>query len=130
MLQIDYNSKITICDQIVNGIIRFKALGVMAPHEQLMSVRALAVKLSINPNTVLKAYQILESRGVIYSQKGKGYFISDDSLADTAIHTKAAEEFKKAVAAALELGLSSEELIKLVKETDSTPEGGKTDDKN
>ena len=71
MLQLNFKSGVPICDQIVNGFIRMKALGLVESGEQLPSVRQLAVKLGVNPNTIQKAYQILESSGVIYSVKGK-----------------------------------------------------------
>ena len=76
----------------------------------------LAVKLGVNPNTIQKAYQILESSSVIYSVKGKGSFISDDAAADTAVIKAAKRDFRAAVTAANELGLKSEELHGIVNE--------------
>ena len=115
MLSLNYKSGVPICDQIVNGFIRMKALGLIAAGDQLPSVRTLAIELGVNPNTVQKAYQQLEAGGVIYSVKGKGSFIAEDDLADTAVIKAAKAEFEKAVKAAAELGLSEEELIGLVK---------------
>jgi GntR family transcriptional regulator len=54
------------------------AHGVLAPDSQLWSVRQLAAELSINPNTIQRAYRELEHRGVTYSIQGKGSFISGD----------------------------------------------------
>ena len=82
--------------------------------EQLPSVRQLAMELSVNPNTIQKAYQILESSGIIYSVKGKGSFISDDAAADTAVIMSAKKDFKAAVKAAAELGLRKSELVDIV----------------
>ena len=101
MLKLNYKSGVPICDQIVNGFVRMKALGLVESGEQLPSVRALAVELGVNPNTIQKAYQILESNGIIYSVKGKGSFISDDGAA---------------VSAAAELGLKEKELLETVSE--------------
>ena len=56
MLQLDYKSGVPICDQIVKGFIRMRALGLVESGEQLPSVRALAVELSVNPNTIQKDY--------------------------------------------------------------------------
>ena len=114
MLQLNFKSGVPICDQIVNGFIRMKALGLVESGEQLPSVRQLAVKLGVNPNTIQKAYQILESSGVIYSVKGKGSFISDDAAADTAVIKAVKRDFRAAVTAANELGLKSEELHGIV----------------
>lgn len=52
--------------------------GALPSGSQLPSVRQLAVELSINPNTIQRAYAELERRGVIYAAKGRGNFISDD----------------------------------------------------
>ena len=58
MFQLDFKSSVPISEQIVNGIIKLKALGVLKGGEQLPSVRALASKFSVNPNTVQKSYSI------------------------------------------------------------------------
>jgi GntR family transcriptional regulator len=61
-----------IIDQVMGGI----ATGALATGDQLPTVRQLAVDLSINPNTVLRAYRELEIRGVLETQQGTGTFIS------------------------------------------------------
>ena len=60
MFELDLKSGVPICDQIVNGFIRLKALGLISAGEQMPSVRSLALKFSVNPNTVQKAYSVLE----------------------------------------------------------------------
>ncbi len=114
MIQLDLKSGVPICDQIVNGFIRLKALGIMRGGEQMPSVRALASRLSVNPNTVQKAYAILETNGIIYSVKGKGSFLSDDDRASDAVLQNARMAFEDAVRSAKQLGLSRDELIKIV----------------
>ena len=116
MFQLDLKSGVSICDQIVNGFIRLKALGAIKGGEQMPSVRVLASKFSVNPNTVQKAYAILEANGIIYSVKGKGSFVSDDDAADLAVHNSAVSDFKAAVQNALRLGLTKEELLSVIKE--------------
>ena len=116
MIQLDYKSGIPIYDQLINGIIRLKMLGALKGGDALPSVRALASSLGINPNTVQKAYAILEEKGVIYSVSGKGSFIADDSESDKAVINHALEEFKKAVLDAKHKGLSKTELIKCIEE--------------
>ena len=116
MLQLNYKSGVPICDQIVNGFIRMKALGLVRGGDQLPSVRQLAVELCVNPNTVQKAYQMLESAGVIYSVKGKGSFFSDDAAADIAVIKAAKKDFRAAVQSALELGMTESELKKIIAE--------------
>ena len=117
MFQLDFKSGVPICDQIVNGFIKLKALGVLKGGEQLPSVRALASKFSVNPNTVQKSYAMLEADGIIYSVKGKGSFISDDENAANAVLESARQDFTCAVRRALELGLTADDMINLVKET-------------
>lgn len=88
MITIDYQSRMPIYEQIVE---RFQLLiikGVLKPDDQMPSVRSLALKLSINPNTIQKAYAQLEQQGYIYPVKGRGNFVSGTG--------KLAEEKKEA----------------------------------
>ncbi len=76
MIVIDYHDKRPIYEQIID---RFQILilnGALEPDMQLPSVRSLAVELSINANTIQRAYSELERRGLIYSVKGRGNFVS------------------------------------------------------
>src|SRR6266404_9491158 len=61
-----------IQDQIRYGI----ASGLLGPGEQLPTVRSLAVELSVNPNTVIKAYSELERAGILTTEQGSGTFVS------------------------------------------------------
>lgn len=65
--------------QLMEQIRRAVASGVLAPGEQLPSVRELALQLSINPNTVSRAYQELEHEGIIYTLRGRGTFVAAPS---------------------------------------------------
>lgn len=79
MIILDYKDTRPIYEQIVE---KFKILilkGVLQKDEQMPSVRSLAVELSINPNTIQKAYAELERHGYIYTIKGRGNFISDNA---------------------------------------------------
>lgn len=116
MLKLNLKSGVPICDQIVNGFIRMKALGLSKDGDQLPSVRQLALELCVNPNTVQKAYQMLESAGVIYSVKGKGSFFSDGEMADMSVIKVAKKDFSAAVISAVELGMTKAELEKIVAE--------------
>ncbi len=116
MITIDYKSRVPIYDQIVNSVIRLKVVGVLKDGDKLPSVRQLALKLSVNPNTVQKAYAILETNGVIYSVTGKGSFISEDETAKDAILEAAKDDFKRAVEEAFRKGLAKEELENILKQ--------------
>lgn len=125
MFQLDFKSGVPICDQIVNGFIKLKALGILKGGDQLPSVRALASKFSVNPNTVQKSYAILEANGIIYSVKGKGSFISDDENATNAVFESARQNFITAIRHALELGLTANDMINLINETTAKEESDK-----
>lgn len=122
MFQLDFKSGVPICDQIVNGFIKLKALGVLKGGDQLPSVRALASKFSVNPNTVQKSYAILEANGIIYSVKGKSSFISDDETSANAVLESAKREFIAAIKHATDLGLSTNEMINLIKQNSTAKE--------
>lgn len=80
MIKIDTSSFIPIYEQIkVQLLLRISAR-VLNPHDPLPSIRELATKLLINPNTVARAYREMEREGFIYTRKGKGCFVSDKSI--------------------------------------------------
>lgn len=114
MFSLDLKSGVSICDQIVNGFIKLKALGLISAGDKMPSVRELAMKFSVNPNTVQKAYAILESGGIIYSVKGKGSFVSDDESAHGAVMARAKSEFHTAVKSAHNLGLEKKALLEII----------------
>lgn len=116
MLQIDYKSGISICDQIVNGFIRLIAIGVLKTDDSLPSVRQLALKLSVNPNTIQKAYTLLEERGVIYSVKGKGSFVANGDDTKSAIFNNEQEKLKQILSSAKSVGYPREKIIDLINE--------------
>ena len=78
MIQIDYQSRTPIYEQIVLEIERYIVLGVYKPKQQIESIRELATSLGINPNTVKKAYDELERKGTITTVSTKGTFISEN----------------------------------------------------
>lgn len=72
MILIDYKDRRPIYEQIVEKFQQMIICGVMEPDSPMPSVRSLAMELSINPNTIQRAYQELEREGYIYTMKGKG----------------------------------------------------------
>lgn len=79
MFVIDTQSKLPIFEQLKKQILEFITIGILAPNDKLPSVRSLASQIGVNPNTVSKAYQELEHQGFIFSEKGKGCFVSDNN---------------------------------------------------
>lgn len=79
VLALDPASKKPIYEQIVQGMKSLVMTGKLRPHEQISSVRFTAKELGINPNTVQKAYALLEKEGILYSVAGKGGFVADNA---------------------------------------------------
>ena len=77
MLVIDSRDKRAIYEQVMDRLSDLMLIGALEPGDKLPSVRSLAVELSINPNTIQKAYIELERQGYVYSVKGVGSFVAD-----------------------------------------------------
>ena len=104
MVHLDYRDARPIYTQIVEGYIQQIRCGILPAGEKLPSVRELASELTINPNTIQRAYRELESGGWIATVPGKGCFVC-------AIQSPGWEELDKAVARLMALGISREEII-------------------
>lgn len=76
-LQLDFYSGLPIYTQIVNQIQSQLANGILKPGDQLPTVRALALELRVNFNTVARAYRILDEARIISTQQGRGTFITE-----------------------------------------------------
>lgn len=74
-IQIDFRSDIPITNQIVEQIQSQITGGLLKPGDQLPTVRAMALELRVNFNTVARAYRILDEAGIISTQQGRGTFI-------------------------------------------------------
>ena len=79
MFQIDTMSRMPIYEQVVNQLEYFVLNGILKEGDQIPSVRNLSVDLSINPNTIQKAYFELDKRGIIQSVPGRGCFVTDSA---------------------------------------------------
>ncbi len=78
---------------------------------RLPSVRQLAMDLSINPNTIQRAYAQLETEGLIYSVKGKGNFVADTQQIKKKNREDYRRELMETVQKGKSLGFSEEELV-------------------
>ncbi|GKU84776.1 GntR family transcriptional regulator [Niallia sp. NCCP-28] len=115
MFELDLRSRTPIYEQLVDKLIELIVSGVMVPDEQLPSVRTLAAQLTINPNTIQKAYRELETKGYIYSIKGKGSFVNASNLMQDENKLKEAwRKLEKLISEALFLGIKPEDIIELV----------------
>ena len=131
MLTVNFQSRVPVYQQLYDDVIRLISLGVLCEDSRLPTVRKLAVDLGVNPNTVAKAYKMLEADGYIYSVVGKGSFISDKLNRGGAQKMKAIEELSEALKSAIKSGLTKDEVYDIVKknfEGDSDEEGGSGND--
>ena len=120
MISLNYRDSRPIYEQIKDGLRKLIATGAMAPDEKLPSVRALATQLSINPNTIQRAYNELEGEGYIYSVPGKGSFASGSMDADAARRKELLTRVRELVTELRYLGVTDEELLAILKEEDKT----------
>lgn len=118
MIKVDTSSFIPIYEQIKTQMKREIFLGNFKPKDTLPSIRDLATELLINPNTVARAYRELEMEGFIYTRKGKGCYVSDDSSQLMAKEKKSIliQGFDRAIEQAKRFGLAPEEIEDLFKE--------------
>lgn len=115
-INIDYTKRTPIYEQIVEEIERLVSLDVLKSGEQIPSIRDLACTLAINPNTVKKAYDLLESKNVITSKSTKGCFISDDiKSAKQEKMKELIEELKEKIKELESYGITKEEILKKIK---------------
>ena len=77
MIHLDYRDNRPIYEQVRDGLRKLMVAGMLRPGDKLPSVRALAVELAINPNTIQRAYAQLETEGYILSVSGKGTFVAE-----------------------------------------------------
>jgi len=108
---VDPRSGVPLYLQLIEQIKRAVALGMLGPGEQLPTVKALALELTVNPNTVARVYRELEHDGVIETSPGRGSFVRADAAAESgrAVNDIAWAAAQAAVREAKSLGLSREE---------------------
>lgn len=111
-LKLDNNGSTPIYQQVVEQIQRRIAQGVLVPGDPIPSVRQLALELTINPNTVARAYLELEYQGILQKRQGQGTFVSPD--APSAARREGAalvgSLLERAISEAALFGIGAEEL--------------------
>ena len=114
-IQISSGSERPIYQQIVEQVSEAIARGGLRVGDKLPAVRALAAELVINPNTVARAYTILEQSGLVTTKTGSGTFVSDPRLrrGDAADMNILAERMDTLITRALNLGLGRREVLGL-----------------
>lgn len=116
MIIIDYKDRRPLYEQIVERFGDLIIKGVLEPESKLPSVRNLAVELSINPNTIQRAYGEMERLGYIYTIKGRGNFVADKEGVFLSKKKEIFSSVEKLVEKAKYMGITEEEFVSAVRD--------------
>ena len=118
MIHLDYRDSRPIYEQVKDSLRRLMVTGVLAPGDKLPSVRSMATQLSINPNTIQRAYRQLEMEGWIATVPGKGCFVCGCPANDPQQELKCLNTLEETVQRLLAMGYTRQELIQKIEEAD------------
>lgn len=124
MIQLNYRDAKPIYEQIKEGLRRLVITGVIATDEKLPSVRELASELSINPNTIQRAYRELEQEGYIYTISGKGSFAAMQQDVNRRRNEELLQKFDEIVKELLYLKGTADQLKERIDELSKKMEKG------
>ena len=117
MFQIDVMSRIPPYEQIIEQFEQFVMRDLLRPGDKLDSVRQLSVQLSVNPNTIQKAYSEMDLRGYIRSVPGKGCFVTPEAKDIVRRgHRDNMKELREIVRNLILADVTKEELVELINE--------------
>ena len=130
-IKIDPADGVPIYRQIVNQIRYSVASGLLEAGDELPTIRALALKLKVTPNTIVKAYEELESAGIVQKRHGSGTFVSGERtrLADWERRRIIEQRIDALLTEAHQLGFSVEDLFKLIHRRQALISDSRTDHK-
>lgn len=116
MIVLDYQDRRPLYEQVEEKFRNLILMGVLEPGSRMPSVRQLAMELSINPNTIQRAYMQLEQEGLIYPVKGTGNFIADSEEVRKLSKASYTKELKAMIQKGKAMGMNEEELIYIIGE--------------
>lgn len=130
-IKIDPADGVPIYRQIVNQIRYSVASGLLEPGDELPTIRALALRLKVTPNTIVRAYGELEAAGVVHKRHGSGTFVSGERtrLADRERRRIIEQRIDSLLTEAHHLGFSVEELFKLIHRREALMLGSRAENK-
>ena len=114
MIVLDYRDKRPIYEQVVEKLEHLINCGGLEPNSKLPCVRALAMNLSVNPNTIQRAYAQLEQDGYIYTIIGRGNYVTDKSEWQAGHFKALKHDFKELLNQARDAGMPRKELLTLI----------------
>ncbi len=112
MILLDYRDKRPIYEQIVEKLERLIVGGALEPDAKMPSVRSLGMELSVNPNTIQRAYNQLEQEGYLYTVSGRGSFVAPEGEWRAGRKSRVLAEWTLATRRAEEAGFTREELAR------------------
>ena len=118
MLNLDYRDARPIYEQVRDGLRRLMVSGIIQEGEQLPTVRAMATSLAINPNTIQRAYELLEAEGYVSSVPGKSSFAAPHHQVDSARRDGLLRVFDDTATELMFLGLSADALSQRLSKLD------------
>lgn len=116
MISLNYRDSRPIYEQIKDELRKLIVTGALGRDDKLPSVRALAAQLAINPNTIQRAYNELETEGYIYSVPGKGSFTAENTGTDGRRRDELLMRVRELLTELRYLGVTQQELLTLLKE--------------
>lgn len=117
MFVVDVMSRVPVYEQIIKRVEEQVLTGILKEGDKLPSVRSLSVKLSINPNTIQKAYTELDRRQLIITVPGKGSFISEKAIEVVGANSREKmTELNKIIRELALAGVTKEEIINNIEE--------------
>ncbi len=125
VIQLNYRDPRPIYEQVKDGIRKLAYSGVLGPDEKLPSVRELASKLAINPNTISRAYKELEQEGFIYTLTGRGTFINQEFNLNDSKKEELWKQFDKVTKELIDIAVTPKELSDRI---EKLAKGGSWDD--
>ncbi len=117
MIVLDYRDKRPIYEQVVEKLEHLIICGGLEANSKLPSVRTLAMELSVNPNTIQRAYAQLEQDGYIYTVIGRGGYVTARCEWQSGKFEALKREFKELLEKAHDAGMPKEDLLNMVRET-------------
>ena len=117
MILLDYRDKRPIYEQIVDKLERLIVGGGLEANYKMPSVRSLAMELSVNPNTIQRAYADLEQNGYIYTVSGRGSFVAHECEWRSGKLAELTKNLEEVLLKAKEAGMTMEATIEVVKKT-------------
>ena len=117
MFVVDVMSRVPVYEQIIKQVEEQVLTGILKEGDKLPSVRSLSVKLSINPNTIQKAYTELDRRQLIITVPGKGSFIAEKAIEVVGANSREKmTELNKIIRELALAGVTKEEIINNIEE--------------